>query len=110
MFSSRKMNRKINHIHERALRVVYNDYISTFDELLIKDKTVSIHHRNLRQLAIEMYKVNKGTSPPIMQQLFTCVEGRGTRTGGDNFLRPNVNTVKKVQNKDLKTVRHLFGC
>ena len=75
MFCSRKMNRKINHIHERALRIVYNDYISTFDELLIKDKTVSIHYRNLRQLAIEMYKVYKGISPPFMKELFTYVEG-----------------------------------
>ena len=30
MFCSRKMNRKINHLHERALRLVYNDYNSTF--------------------------------------------------------------------------------
>ena len=67
------MNRKINHIHERALRVVYNDYISTFDELLIRDKTVSIHHIHLRQLAIEMDKVKKGVSTPFMLELlFMC--------------------------------------
>ena len=96
------MNRKINHIQERALRIVYNDYISTFDELLIKDKTVSIHYRNLRQLAIEMYKVYKGISPPFMQELFTYVEGRRTRTGGDHFLRPNVNTVN-MGNHSLRT-------
>ena len=36
MFCSRKMNRKINHLHERALRLVYKDYSSTFNELLIK--------------------------------------------------------------------------
>ena len=28
-----------------------------------------------------------------MEELFTYVEGRRTRTGGDHFLRPNVNTV-----------------
>ena len=53
MFCSRKMNIKINHIHERVLRIVYNDYVSTFNELLIKDKTVCVHHRNLQQLAIK---------------------------------------------------------
>ena len=36
MFCSRKMNRKINYIHERALRLVYDDYESSFDELLSK--------------------------------------------------------------------------
>ena len=96
MFCSRKMNRKINHIHERALRLVYNDYSSTFSELLIKDKSVCIHHKNLQQLAIEMYKVKNKLSPPFMQELFTHVgEGGGTRSGGDKFLRPNVDKVNK---------------
>ena len=44
MFCSRKMNRKINHIKERALRLVYDDYLSSFDELLRKDNSVCIHH------------------------------------------------------------------
>ena len=43
------MNIKINHVHERALRLVYRDYISTFEELLIQDKSVCIHHRNIQQ-------------------------------------------------------------
>ena len=34
MFCSRSMNRKINHIYERALRLVYQDYTSSFEELL----------------------------------------------------------------------------
>ena len=54
MFCSRKMNEKINHIHERALRLVYNDYESTFDRLLKNDKTISIHHRSIHCVAIEM--------------------------------------------------------
>ena len=96
MFCTRKMNRKINHIHERALRLVYNDYSSTFNELLIEDKSVCIHHKNLQQLAIEMYKVKNKLSPPFMQELFTHVgEGGGTRSGGDKFLRPNVDKVNK---------------
>ena len=34
MFHSSKQNQDINCMHERALRVVYNDYNSSFDELL----------------------------------------------------------------------------
>ena len=33
MFCSREMNMKINHIHESALRLVYFDYKSSFEEL-----------------------------------------------------------------------------
>ena len=47
MFHSRGLNNKINRIHERALRITYKDKSSTFQELLEKDNSVSIHHRNI---------------------------------------------------------------
>ena len=40
MLCSRKMDRKINHVHERSFRLVYNDNFSSFYELLRKDKSV----------------------------------------------------------------------
>ena len=43
LFHSRKMNNKINRIREKALRLVYCDYVSFFDELLKKDRSFSIH-------------------------------------------------------------------
>ena len=55
MFCSRTMNVGINRIHVRALRIVYNDYVSSFDELLTKDKSFTIHHRNIQTLPIEIY-------------------------------------------------------
>ena len=95
MFFTREMNRKINHIHERALRLTYNDYKSTFEELLKNDKSLSIHHRNIHQVAIEMYKVKNNLSQPFMKELFNFkVSGHDTRMG-DKFARPNVNTVYK---------------
>ena len=56
------MNRKINYVHERALRLVYNDYTSSFDDLLTNDKAISIHHRNIHRVAIEMYKLKNNLS------------------------------------------------
>ena len=46
------------------------DFESTFKELLTKDSSVTIHQRNLRALAIEMYKVSNKLSPPFMSDLF----------------------------------------
>ena len=97
MFCSRKMNRKINHIHERALRLVYEDYASTFKELLIKDRTVSIHHKNIQYVAIEMYKVMNDLSPPIMKEIFKTA-GVSSNRSGRMFSRPKVNSVYKGQN------------
>ena len=70
MFCSRKLNTRINRIHERALRIAYNDYTSSFEQLLIKDNSSTIHKRNLRALATEMYKISHDLSPPFMRELF----------------------------------------
>ena len=70
MFHSRQINHKINKLHERALRIVYNDHFSSFEELLSKDKSVTVHQRNLQTLATEMYKILNGLSPDIMQDIF----------------------------------------
>ena len=59
-------NNKINRLHERCLRLIYNDKKSSFKYLLEKDGSVSIHHRNLRTLAVELLKVFKGLSPVIL--------------------------------------------
>ena len=37
------------------LRLIYNDKKSSFENLLDKDKSVSIHYKTLTSLAIEMY-------------------------------------------------------
>ena len=47
MFHSRLINNKINRLHERCLRIVYSENQSTFEELLEKDDSVSVHERNL---------------------------------------------------------------
>ena len=97
MFCSRTMNRKINRIHERSLRLVYNDYKSSFHDLLKNDKSISIHHRNIHCVAIEMYKVINGMCPSFISDLFTLNNGRCTRNC-NTFVRAKVNTVYKGDN------------
>ena len=55
MFCGRTLREKINTLHERALRLAYNDYTSSFNALLDKDSSVTMHQRNLRCLAIEIF-------------------------------------------------------
>ena len=74
MFHIRNLNNKINRLHERCLRVIYNDKTSSFEQLLENDNSVSIHHRNIQTLAIEMYKVTNGLSPEIMNEIFQIRE------------------------------------
>ena len=74
MIHNKKSNKKINKVHERALRIVYGDHKTSFLELLNIDKSVTIHQRNLQYLLIEIYKVKKGISPTIMNEIFQFFE------------------------------------
>ena len=53
------------------MRAVYRDYNATFCELLSKDKSVTIHQRNLKLLATEIFKTKNELNPKIMEELFT---------------------------------------
>ena len=70
MFHSRTLNNKINKLHERALRLVYNDKDLTFQELLDLDGSVTIHQRNLQKLAIEMFKIKNNLAPLPVKDIF----------------------------------------
>ena len=74
MFHSRRLNNRINNIHERALRIVFNDYSTSFQSLLLRDNSVTIHIRNIQNLAIELFKVAKGFSPKIMKLVLPLKE------------------------------------
>ena len=64
------MCNRINRLHERALRIVYNDNVSSFEDLLQRDDSVSIRHKNIRLLRIEIYKNRNNISSYIMNALF----------------------------------------
>ena len=74
MFHSRSLNNRINKIHERALRIVFKDKNATFNELLQRDGSVTIHERNIQALATEMFKVFNGISPSIIKNVFPLKE------------------------------------
>ena len=57
IFHSRRVNNKINHLYERSLRIVYKDNYSSYLDLLVKDKSLTIHQRNIQSLAVGLFKV-----------------------------------------------------
>ena len=63
MFRSRRLSNRVNHIYERALRIIDQDHISSFKELLRKDSSLTIHQRDLKLLVAEMFKVKIGCAP-----------------------------------------------
>ena len=92
MNHNKSINKKINNLHERALRLIYCDYSSDFQELLQRDNSVTIHQKNIQALAIMMYKVINNIAPTIVSELFSYSNVNynlrsGSRTGNHIILR-----------------------
>ena len=85
MFHSIGLNNKINRIQERALRITYNDKSSSYGELLTKDRSITIHHRNITALAIKIYKEMQGISLPLSNEVLVPRQCN-YELRGNNFL------------------------
>ena len=94
MFHSRKLNNRINNIHERALRIVYRDYESTLQQLLKQNKSVSIHQRNLQIFATKIFKIKNGLNPVIMEDVLTFKNLGCTFQNAEILNRSIVSSVK----------------
>ena len=70
MFHSRGVNSKINQVHERSLRSVYQDNISSFEEWPKRDKLFTTHQTNIQALPIELFKIKGNLSNNIMYEIF----------------------------------------
>ena len=75
MFSSKRCYKRINKIHESTLRLILNDYESSFDSLLSTLNEKTIHRRCINILITDVYKYLNGYSPDLMNEVF--------------YLRPN---------------------
>ena len=79
-------------IKEYTTTLVHNNFSSSFSELLVKDKSVTIHHRKLQTLAYEIFKVKNNMAPYILTEIFpqkesnyslrncTALQGRSIKT------------------------------
>ena len=72
MFHGRQTSNKTNKLYERALIIVYDDTVMSFEDLFIKDRSFIIYHQNMYYLAIEIYMAliiyQEGTSGNFLQE------------------------------------------
>ena len=93
MFHNRTLNNKINTLHEKALRLVYNDSKLSFEDLLKLDNSFTIHHRNLQKLATEIFKVKNNLSPMFMNNVFSDSTNPYNLRNASEFNTSNIRTV-----------------
>ena len=73
MFCRKGLHLKIQKIHHKTLKVIYQSD-NTYEELLELRETVSIHQRHLRFLVTEVYKSTSYLNPKFMCSFFTHKE------------------------------------
>ena len=66
------------------------DLMKNFQE---KDWSVSVHHRNIQSLAIEMLQVKHGLSREIVTNIFTQTTQEQNFKKNQEFRIPSMNTV-----------------
>ena len=59
----------MENIQERALRFVYDDFTSSYEELLNKINLPTLHIRRMRTVAIETFKILHGLCPTVLSYL-----------------------------------------
>ena len=66
MFCTKSANKQIDRTHKRALQILYKDYESSFEALLARSGTNSIHVNNLQKLMTEIFKTMNELNPPLV--------------------------------------------
>ena len=67
-------SRKLEKLNARALRIVYNDYISTYAQLLRKNRQHCLYAKREMLLVEQVFKILYNCSPPIVPEFFTVLE------------------------------------
>ena len=93
MNHNKSINKKINKLHERALRLIYCDHSSNFQELLQRENSVTIHQKNIQTLASMLYKVVNNIALTILSELFSFSNVNYKLRSGCQFHQPSANTV-----------------
>ena len=70
-FCGQVNNQKLEQIQERALRILFADYNSSYLELLKKAGTTTLLIQRLRLIALAVFKSLHGLNPPCLNDMFT---------------------------------------
>ena len=102
MLCSKGSQDKLEKINERALRLAYSDYLSSYEDLLLKSKETTIHVQSIKVLALEVYKTLNGLNPPFMQDYFL------PKITGHNLRVKNALAIPKVKTTTYGIKSHIF--
>ena len=97
-FCNKSNTSKLEKIQARALRFIYEDYESTYDELLEKAKVPSLKVRRMRTMAIECFKILNKLSPSCLHDLVVFKDCKY------NFRYSNIVDIPRVRTSTYEAV------
>ena len=68
MFCSRISKNMINKLHERSIRIIWNELLEK-NELSENNNDICNRHRNIQTLLIEVFKMKNELAPPIIESV-----------------------------------------
>ena len=80
--------------HKKALRVVLNDYISSYRDLLDKVSKPTLYVARIKAIAFEAYKCYVNENPPYINAMFDSVDKPYKLRGGP--LRSNLKLILHI--------------
>ena len=95
--------KKIEKIQERSLRFLYNDFNSSYEQLLEQTGKTTMLISRLKTLCIEIYKTINRINPTYMQNIFAKSSNRFSSRHPNNLEMPQVNQT----NFGIKSLRML---
>ena len=94
MFCGKRNSDELEKLQERALRFVFSDYTSPYNDLLTRGNFLSLSAFRIRYLAIEMYKWVHGLNPPYLNELFVSKQTRYNLRDSNRLQQPEFQTVR----------------
>ena len=85
---------KVEKIQKRALRVILNDYTSSYEELLVKSGQPLLFISRLRAIVLETYKSVNRLNPSFLHDLFLVNQNGYNLRSGISLDQPRVRTEK----------------
>ena len=94
LFCGRKNSNKFEKLQERALRIDFNDFSSSYEFLCERAKNLPLSFYRLRFLGIGVYKCIKETNPTYLNDLFCAQTSDYQLRDSSRLIQPKFNTFK----------------
>ena len=93
-FARASDKRKLERMQERALRVIYLDKISSYEDLLKRANLDTLNERRLKDMLFLMYKVKHQMVPGYFENIVKRNDLKPYSLRNSDFILPRYNTVK----------------